>query len=66
MGILSIEKSVFFKGPLLSINPNFIDTSYPETTVDVKVIKRKLKCAMFDIQSMGGKRGMDCQKFHNK
>ena len=33
--------------------PNFIDTIYPETTVDVKVIKRKLKCAMFDIQSMG-------------
>ena len=47
------RKSVFFKGPLLSINPNFIDTIYPETTVDVKVIKRKLKCVMFDIQSMG-------------
>ena len=47
------QKSVFFKGPLLSINPNFIDTIYPETTVDVKVIKRKLKCVMFDIQSMG-------------
>ena len=47
------RKSVFFKGPLLSINPNFKDTIYPETTVDVKVIKRKLKCAMFDIQSMG-------------
>ena len=47
------RKSVFFKGPLLSINPNFIDTIFPETTVDVKVIKRKLKCAMFDIQSMG-------------
>ena len=47
------RKSVFFKGPLLSTNPNFIDTIYPETTVDVKVIKRKLKCVMFDIQSMG-------------
>ena len=47
------RKSVFFKGPMLSINPNFIDTIYPESTVDVKVIKRKLKCAMFDIQSMG-------------
>ena len=47
------RKSVFFKGPLLSINPNFIDTIYPETTVDVNVIKRKLKCVMFDIQSMG-------------
>ena len=48
------RKSVFFKGPaLLFINPNFIDTIYPETIVDVKVIKRKLKCAMFDIQSMG-------------
>ena len=30
-----------------------LDTIYPETTVDVKVIKRKLKCVMFDIQSMG-------------
>ena len=47
------RKSVFFKGPLLSINPHFIVTIYPETTVDVKVIKRKLKCAMFDIQSLG-------------
>ena len=47
------RKSVFFKGPLLSINPNFIDTICTETTVDVKVIKRKLKCAMLDIQSMG-------------
>ena len=48
-----LSKICIFKGPLLSINPNFIDTIYPETTVDVKVIKRKLKCAMFDIQSMG-------------
>ena len=47
------RKSVFFKGPLLSINPNFIDTIHPETTVDVKVIKRTLKCVMFDNQSMG-------------
>ena len=47
------RKSVFFKGPLLSINTNFIDAIDPETTVDVKIIKRKLKFAMFDIQSMG-------------
>ena len=30
------RKSVFFKGLLLSINPNFIDAIYPETSVDVK------------------------------
>ena len=48
-----LSKICILQGTLLSINPNFIDTIYPETTVDVKVIKRELKCAMFDIQSMG-------------
>ena len=56
MGILSIENLYFSRGPLLSINPNFVDTVYPETTVDVKVIKRKLKCAMFEHSVHGEKR----------
>ena len=30
-GVTVYRKSVLFKGPLLSINPNFIDTIYPET-----------------------------------
>ena len=54
MAIMSIA-NMFFKGPLLSINHNFIDIIYQTTSVDVKVIKRKLKCAMFDIQSLGEK-----------
>ena len=48
-----LSKICIFQGTPVILNPNFIDTMYPETTVDVKVIKRKLKCAIFDIQSMG-------------
>ena len=58
-----LSKICIFKGPLLSINPNFIDTIYPETTVEVKVIKRKLKCAMFDIQSMGENKEWTAKNF---
>ena len=50
---LTIYGDTVYRKSVLSINPNFIEIIYPETTVDVKVIKRKLKCAMFDIQSMG-------------
>ena len=47
------RKSVFFKGPLLTINPDFIDIIYPKILVDIKITKRKLKSAMFKIQSWG-------------
>ena len=56
-----LSQICIFQG--LLINLNFIDNIYPETTVDVKVIKRKLKCAMFDIQSLGEKEEQTANNF---
>ena len=48
------RKSIFFKGPLLSIMPSFAELTTPGTSpINIESLKRKIKTIMLDVQASG-------------